>query len=297
MSAGRINCLSLAIVFSLLARGVGAQADASRGDGGTSVSGVVHDSIADTSLAGATVQLVARDNPASVFNAVSDSLGRYRLNGVPLGSYRIGFFHPILDSLGVEAPIRDVYVASYSPVIANVAVPSGATLRKAVCGAGKAGGSGAVIIGTVREAQDGIPAPKVAVIGEWYEYALRRTGMARQLARRNATSGDNGWFALCDVPTEGSVTLLATTGTDSTGTIEVQIPAGGFVRRELYLGAAEPEPPITRAATSASVPAPMRRIRVGHGHVSGTVTTNVGNRPLANALVTIVDGPQTRTDA
>ncbi|MEO7366314.1 MAG: carboxypeptidase regulatory-like domain-containing protein, partial [Gemmatimonadaceae bacterium] len=93
-------------------------------------------------------------------------------------------------------------------------------------------------------------------------------------------------------------------GTDSTGIIEVQIPPTGFVRRELYLGASEtesvgnsaaaPVAPVGVASTAAPIPA--RRIRVGNGHVSGTVTTVAENRPLANATVTIADGPQTRTD-
>lgn len=279
--------------LSVLVNSLGAQAS---GPGAT-VSGVVHDSIANTNLAGATVQLVASNNSSSVLNAVSDSLGRFRLDDVPLGHYRVGFFHPILDSLGVEAPLHDVYVDSYGAVTANVAVPSPATIRRAVCGANT---TGAVIIGTVREAQDGSPMPKVAVFGEWYEYALKRTGMSRQLARRNTTSGDNGWFALCDVPTDGSVALLATTGTDSTGIIEVQVPAAGLVRRELYLGASDTEPVVSSPGPNASANAATRpttrRIRVGKGHLSGTVTALVGKRPLANAQVSVVDGPQTRTD-
>ncbi len=305
MSFAKHVPLSIALVSSLVAHVLGAQAAASRSDGGATVSGVVHDSIGNSNLSGATVQLVANADPSSVLNAVSDSVGRFRLNDVPLGHYRIGFFHPLLDSLGVEAPLRDVYVDSYGSVTANVGVPSAATLRRAMCASEPGGASGAVIVGTVRSAHDGLPMPRVAVFGEWYEYVLKRSGMTRQLARRNVTSGDNGWFALCNAPTEGSVALIATTGTDSTGIIEVQIPSTGFVRRELYLGASESEPVANSApaqvaapgAASTAAPVPVRRIRVGNGRVSGTVTTMAENRPLANATVTIVDGPQTHTDA
>jgi hypothetical protein len=63
------------------------------------LSGVVRDSIARMPLAGAVVQLVATDGLArSNRSAVSDSLGRFTLAGVPAGRYAIGFLHPILDS-------------------------------------------------------------------------------------------------------------------------------------------------------------------------------------------------------
>ncbi|MEO5904685.1 MAG: carboxypeptidase regulatory-like domain-containing protein [Gemmatimonadaceae bacterium] len=309
MSFVKCTCLSFVLGSTLFATAIGAQSAAPRSDVGAIVSGVVHDSIANANLSGATIQLVASADPSSILNAVSDSLGHFRMTEVPLGHYRIGFFHPLLDSLGVEAPLRDVYVDSYGSVTANVGVPSAATLRRAMCESEPGGAPGAVIVGTVRSAHDGLPMPKVAVFGEWYEYVLKRTGTTRQLARRNVTSGDNGWFALCNAPTEGSVALIATTGTDSTGIIEVQIPSTGFARRELYLGASETEPvvdsarPPVAAAGAAptgaptAAPVPVRRIRVGNGHVSGTVTTVAESRPLANATVTIVDGPQTHTDA
>jgi hypothetical protein len=283
---------SIAALIALTVGSLGAQA--TRPDSVTTVNGVVRDSIANVPLQQATIQLIQRDNPAFVRTAVSDSLGRFQLTGVPLGHYKLGFIHPILDSLGMEAPLRDVYVDSFNPVIANLAVPSAGTLRTAVCGSGS--DAGAVIVGTVRDAQSGATVAKATVTGDWYEYTLARTGMSPQLRRRIAQTSDNGWFALCNVPTSGSVALLATTGADSTGTIEVDMPAEGFVRRELYLGAMETESTNAVPAPPGTT-APSRRIRTGNGHLTGTVTAVVGNRPLANAQVSIVDGPSTRTDS
>jgi len=282
------------LLISLLARSANAQVETTHRDPGATISGVVHDSIANTPLVNAIIQLIARDDPAFVRNATSDSLGRFRMNDVPLGHYQLGFFHPVLDSLGVEAPLRDVYVDSYRPVIADVAVPSPTSLRRAVCRVDAARDSGAVILGTVRDARDGSPVAKVVVVGDWIEYSLNRGGMSRRLARRLATTGENGWFALCNVPSSGSVALVASRGADSTGLIEVQVPSEGFVRRELYLGAADTETKISSTSPTPGVAPSTRRIRIGNGHLSGTVTSVVGNRPLANAQVSIVDGPQTR---
>ena len=124
------------LLLVLVARPATAQRDTSNRDTGTTISGIVRDSIAHTPLANATVQLVARDNAASFERtSVSDSLGHYLLSDVPFGQYRLGFFHPILDSLGVDAPLRDVYVDSYRPKIVDLAVPSAGRLRLAICGA------------------------------------------------------------------------------------------------------------------------------------------------------------------
>lgn len=238
----------------------------------TTVSGVVRDSLSGGTLARATVQLVSRNN-AGAFErtAESDSLGRYLLKDIPIGRYAIGFFHPLLDSLGVEAPLREINVDSNSPVVADVAVPSGARLRTAICGAADA--SGAVIIGFVRDTRNQAPVPGAVITGEWFEYMIRRGGLAPRLARQNATATETGWFALCNVPTGGVVALNASRGADSTGLIEVQVPEDGFVRRELYVG------PSTKS-----------------GRISGVVFGADANRPVANAQVSVKGGPEVRTN-
>ena len=264
---------------------------------GTTVSGVVHDSIGGGPLADATVQLVSRDDPAKFLrNATSDSLGRFSLADVPLGRYSLGFFHPVLDSLGIEAPPRDVNVDSYSPVIADLAVPSPVRLRSAICRNTVAGDSVAVIIGTVRNAQDGSPAANVNVTGEWLEFALNRLGMARQRGRRAPVTSETGWFALCDVPSSGTVALVATKGADSTGIVEVQMPTEKFLRRELYLGTAQTDSVTVTSQSGSATATSKKRIRVGNLKLSGTVVSVTGSQPLAGAQVGIVDGPQTRTN-
>ena len=84
-------------------------------------------------------------------------------------------------------------------------------------------------------------------------------------------------------------------GADSTDIIELEVPAGGYLRRELYLGPAHivhPEP----APNAAPLRAPLRPWRAGHGRLSGTVVTASEGRPLAGAQVRIRDGPQARVN-
>jgi hypothetical protein len=282
------------LLLAALAQGAVAQTgDRSVREGGAVISGVVHDSIARVPLAGATVQLVAADPQAKVGRtAVSDSLGRFSLAAVPDGRYMLGFYHPVLDSLGVEPPLREVRVEGH-PVRADLGIPSAARLRGAICG-GQADSSG-IVVGVVRDARDGSPVAGASVAGEWVEFSLSAAGMVRRVPRLVATTKESGWFALCGVPNAGTIALVASRGADSTDQLELPMPADGFLRGELYLGASRTVVMGDTTRTDSLAPAP-RRMHVGEGRLSGTVVATADARPLAGAQVGINNGPQTRAN-
>lgn len=284
-----VSALLLLIGF---ARQAQSQApDSTPSPAGTSVSGIVHDSIAGAPLSDAMVQLVAADGAGSFVRATqSDSLGRYLLRGIPDGRYTLGFLHPMLDSLGVAPPLREVHIGGQQPARVDLAIPSARRLRAAICGATTAADSGAVVVGTVRDARDHAAVDGASVRGEWLELSFRQGGMFRRIQGLTARTGDNGWFALCNVPRDGTMELLASRGSDSTARVDVQVPNDGFLRRDLYIGAARPVP------TADSANAAARRLRSGDGRISGTVVMSKDGRPLPGAQVGIVDGPEARTN-
>jgi hypothetical protein len=83
------------------------------------------------------------------------------------------------------------------------------------------------------------------------------------------------------------------------------VPASGFLHRVLYLGAArvalaaaDGAPAQATSAARADTAAPRPRgVVVGDGRVSGTVLAAASGTPLAGAVVRLVNGPETRTDA
>ncbi len=291
----RIRPLLLAMLF---ARAANAETpDTTSSVAGASVSGFVRDSIARAPLAGAVVQLVAADNPARFGRtANTDSTGRFVFNDVPDGSYTLGFFHPMLDSLGVEAPLRGVSVAGQKSVETELAIPSPGRLRAAICGKPAKGDSSALIVGVVRDAVTGTPASGVTVSGEWVELSFRRAGIQKRVPRIVATTGENGWFAMCNVPSAGTVALIASKGADSTDLIELHVPSGGLLRRELFLGQQHTVVASTGNEPTSPFALPPKRVHLGTGTISGTVYASSGGRPLVNAWVGITDGPETRTD-
>jgi hypothetical protein len=136
----------------------------------------------------------------------------------------------------------------------------------------------------------------VTVSGEWLEISFRTQGIDRRRPRVVVTTGANGWFALCNAPANGNMFLTASRGADSTDLIEAAVPIEGFLRRDLYLGAARTV--VVRDTTSRpdSLALPPRIVRSGEGRLSGTVMSADYKRPLAGAIVHLSDGPTARAD-
>ena len=233
--------------------------------------GLVHDSLSGFPLPGALVQLLHEDDSRGARSVVADDRGRFQFTDVAPGRYRVGFHHPRLDLLGIEAPVRAVRMdADVTDLL--LAVPSAAHIRAAVCGTG-AGRDATLLMGIVYDARTGAAAADAAVQVEWTEIDLdRRTATPRRVFRQ-AVTGANGWYGVCDVPREGVVQLAVHTPSDSTDRVELRLVGDALNHEILYLG-------------SATV---MR--------VSGVVTRDGSNKPIANATVSVPDGPSVRTNA
>lgn len=297
----RLRLVTLGIMCVLSAMPAAAQSAGERTPG-VRVSGTVHDSVAHRPLGGAWVQLAGADSAArEARTVVSDSLGRFVFDDVPEGRYKLGFFHAVLDSLGVELPLRDLTVRRGRSARADLAIPSGATLRALICGVRSPRDSGivvsgAAVIGVVRDARNGAPAEGVTVSGEWLEISIRTQGIDRRRPRLVVTTGTNGWFALCNTPLGGNMFLTASRGADSTDLIEAAVPVEGFLRRDLYLGAARTVVVRDTTPRPDSLALPPRIVRSGEGRLSGMVMSADYQRPLAGAIIHLSDGPTARAD-
>ncbi|MDP1889399.1 MAG: carboxypeptidase regulatory-like domain-containing protein [Gemmatimonadaceae bacterium] len=263
---------------------------------GGRISGVVRDSLARGPLSGAWVQFVEAGRYATVARTViTDSLGRFAFDGVPNGRYTIGFFHALLDSLGVEPLLRQVTVSRGRAARIELATPSPARLRSAICSAPLTAATGGVVLGVLRDARTRAPVADATVTGKWIEVSFRKGSIDRARGRVAVTTEANGWFALCSVPARGMMFLQASRGADSTDVVDLPIPASGFVHRQLFVG---PSRTIVfgGATPDADSLLPVRRTRVGDGLLNGTIVTTSGGRPVAGALVRLGDNPPTRAD-
>ncbi len=272
-------------------------ARAATSPGLTQLFGTVRDSIADRTLRGAVVQIVASDD-ASRFarTAVSDSLGRFVFDSVPDGRYTLGFFHPMLDSLGMQPVARPVVVSRQGAMLVDLAIPGASKMRDLSCGPKTSPNAGAAVVGVVRDARTRAPLKDVRVVGQWYEVTLGTNGVQRRTPRRVTTTNDDGWYALCDVPGPGSLAVTASRGADSTDVVEMDVPRDGFLRRELFLGAARTVSVVDSAPVKDTLVFRPKAVHLGDARLTGTVIAADGGAPIGGAVIGITNGPQTRAN-
>lgn len=264
------------------------------------IGGIVYDSLFGAPVSQAWVQLIAADSGESFSRTVAtDERGEYLIRDIPRGRYTIGFFHPKLDSLGLAPAALPLSVTDATALRRDLAIPSAPRIREALCGPVSANRAGGILMGIVRDASTGTPISGATVSGEWTEFVIGKNQVERRTPRTSVVTGENGWFAICHVPSPGTVVLLASRGRDSTDFVETQLVEDGFRRHELFLGSSQ----ITAEAASVSsvflddsLALPPRVTHVGEGRLRGIVRRGNSGRPLAGAMVELVNGPQTRTN-
>jgi hypothetical protein len=272
---------------------------------GARVRGAVFDSVASSPLIGARIELVADvDRSRIAYSTTSDSLGRFVLPGVARGRYIAGFFHPMLDSLGLALSQRWLDVPKDDGDVGfDLAVPSASRIHQAICApAPKPKGvpdSAGVVMGYVLSAHTLQPQSDATVIAQWTEYTISSAGLQRQLYNRTATSMLGGWFAVCGVPSASDVVVRAVSGNDTSGAIEIRIPGSRLVRRTLYVAshevlalAAEHDTIVQRAVRALDTTTTPTRTAIVGTVLTGWVRTEDGV-PIPGAQVRLFGSPVT----
>lgn len=243
------------------------------------VEGVVFDSLSGRPLADATVQLVSASDSARprTWAARTDTVGWFRIEALPPGPYAGGFFHPMLDSLGLEATTRALSVAAGTQRV-DFAVPSPRTLVAAVCPAGH--DSSGLVIGHVRSARDRRPLAGASVTLTWTELVQEALLVKAREQSSTAETTPDGWFAVCEVPLSTAVMARATWRGDSSGYVRFAPPGAGVRHAPFYLDERAP------AAATDSVPVGAPSASQPLKRVAGTVQDERG-QPLAGADVAV----------
>ncbi|GAB1342150.1 carboxypeptidase-like regulatory domain-containing protein [Gemmatimonas sp.] len=284
------------IALSLLAASISASTSAAqsgRADAPVArLRGTVYDSVARAPLAQAAVRVFRSDSVSEGFDTRSDSLGGFTVPPLRAGTWLLSFLHPRLDSLRVEAPLARIDVVEAGDISVTLAVPSGATLARARCGRTR-DDSTAVIVGDVRDAATRRPVPHATVRATWPEWVFARKQMGREDMARVARADSTGHFVLCGVPQATTVTALAYVDADTTGTVELLVPASDYVVADFVL---DRQATLAMVASDSSN-APAVAWKRGAGTVRGRVQTPDG-KPFANAIARVLgSGSVVRSDS
>jgi hypothetical protein len=253
---------------------------AGSGAAGATVVGTVFDSTGAAALRGASVQIVGAGDGAlgRRLTALTDTLGRYSITGVPPGRYLAGFHHPRLDSLGLEIEDRAVTVADAN-VRLDLATPAPATYIALVCPDDR---SGSLLVGHVRQTGSQAPLPDATVVATWTELDTTNVFVAQRNRERTIRTAPSGWFGLCGLPSEIAFLARAGGGADSSGYVRLSLPAGSVRVATFHVGGAVRVATAGDATTGTGQQVAWR----GEAQLSGVVRDERG-QPMPNARLTI----------
>lgn len=198
--------------------------------------GTAYDSLRRAPLSGAEVHV-----RGGAVRVVADTTGRFRIEPMAPGTYRLELTHPWLDEAGMFALTALVTVDSARPAAVLIASPSLATVWSRLCGRPKPFGTGdtAIAYGTISDAASGTRFAGAGVSAVWR--SLRVVG-PRDVAVRPlgvTTRTDSlGTYYACGLTTDVTVRLRAYAGVDSSGAIELAPGGGPVTRRDLTVGLA-----------------------------------------------------------
>ncbi|MBX7120284.1 MAG: carboxypeptidase-like regulatory domain-containing protein [Gemmatimonadaceae bacterium] len=198
--------------------------------------------------------------------ATTDRLGRFTMRDVPAGTYRIGFFHPSLDSLEVTAPVRTITVADDRITDVALGTPTANALSRVLCGRDLERAAG-VAFGIVRDAETETPLAGAVVRANWFVWQLVG-GVGREAQRVEMdTTGADGRYELCNIPNDIALTLTAESAGQVTGDLSLALDHLDLGRRDLLVSlgdtAARRAPPLSSADTAPWMRPPgSARLRV-----------------------------------
>jgi protocatechuate 3,4-dioxygenase beta subunit len=183
--------------------------------------GIVVDSIHKSGLEGAEVIVSGMSSPVT-----TDSQGRFTIDSLAPGTYQVGVFHPLIESLGLTLASRPFGLGPDSTGVVNLAIPSVTTLASRYCGSAVTSSHPAVVAGRVLDPDTDEPVPGATISLAWTDIVVsKETGVVRTPHELRAQADSTGFFRFCGLPEDLDATVQGTRSGLSTG--EVQISTSG----------------------------------------------------------------------
>src|SRR5687767_5891666 len=181
------------------------------------VRGIVTDSLNGGYLSGAIVAVSGTGRMA-----ITDSIGRFRIDGIAPGTRRIDVYHDALDEIGLSLVSPQIDFRGGDSLSFELAFPSAASIVTKLCRASDRALGPAAVFGQVVDADSNAPIAGARISVEWVEYVVNQKRVGTSLENRNATSAADGHFRVCGLPAEFTAGLSASFGGDTTAKIPVR---------------------------------------------------------------------------
>ncbi|MDQ2942686.1 MAG: Plug and carboxypeptidase regulatory-like domain-containing protein [Candidatus Dormibacteraeota bacterium] len=187
--------------------------------GTAEITGIVVDSIHRRYLAGAEVIIEGVKR-----TLVTDSAGSFRIGGLPPGTYQVGVFHPLLDTLNISLASRPFQVGPDSVSFLILSVPSAETIIRSACPVPLGGQDHSAVIGHVNDPETLQPIAGAEVSIAWVQIEIsKQAGLRRTPHVLRDTTNAAGAFHICGLPSSMQATLQARKGTAATSEVPISL--------------------------------------------------------------------------
>ena len=195
--------------------------------GKAAIAGVVVDSLNGRYLTGADVMI-----EGARATIVTDSLGKFRIDSLPPGTYQVGVFHPLLDTLGLTLATKPFHLGADSATFIVLAVPSAATIIHGACPVRPRAQGTSAVIGHVHDPETLQPVPGAEVSIAWSQIDVSKEAGIRRTPHviRDSTNA-SGAFRICGLPNSMQATLQVRRGKSVTAEIPIAL---GEEQSELF---------------------------------------------------------------
>ncbi len=178
--------------------------------------GVVIDSLNGRYLSGADVII-----EGAKATLVTDSLGKFSIDNLPPGTYQVGIFHPLLDTLGISLATKPFHLGPDSSTAVLLSVPSAATIIRGACSVRPRAQGTSAVIGHVNDPETLQPVMGAEVSIAWSEIeASKQVGLRRTPHVLRDSTDAQGAFKLCGLPSSLQANLQARKG----GSVTAEVP-------------------------------------------------------------------------
>src|ERR1051325_6189767 len=243
--------------------------------GFAALQGFVIDSVHNTALAGATVQI-----EGTTRSTKTTAEGRYLIDSIPPGSHRVLISHAVLDTIGLSLVSPSLALRADQVHTIDLAIPSGSRIVSILCSAAelRIRGPGA-LIGFVRDPETGGPAvgSKVQLVFEESD----PLGFKKTVRTREKVVDSTGYYRICGLPTPMTGKVQVFRNGVSSGEVPASIEEGVLGLRSVSI--------VSKHAVVATVvndSGASKQVYRGSARLTGRVVNKVG-QPLGNALVTV----------
>jgi len=241
----------IAVTAPLRAQNATAPSPPAAKTGKGQIMGVVVDSLNGRYLSGADIVI-----EGGMTAVETDSLGRFKIDSLPPGTYQVGVFHPLLDTLSITLLTRQFRVGADSTSIVVLAVPPAAGLIRRSCSVQSGPMGASAVIGHVSDPETLQPVARAEVSIAWTELEVSKAlGVRRTPRLVRDTTDTSGAFRICALPSSLQATLQARRG--SAVTPEIPISLGDkpieLLVRTLLLSSADSGAKSGKASVSGQV--------------------------------------------